>query len=110
MVRAMIDTHECLWCKKTIQKTVLFCSNECLLAYNKQNKTKKDLTNWTYIEEQRPGTKTKIRIAWWVMFGGIFFLDCLRKYSGLSVEAFTIEGLVLGAVCLTYIIRKHNLK
>lgn len=106
----MVETHECSWCKKNILKKQLFCSNECLLAYNKQNKTKTDGINWTYIEEQRPGTKTKTRIALWVLIVGTGCLNFSRLYLGLSVEAFTIVGLVLVAIVFAYTTRKLNLK
>ena len=99
MVQAMIETHECLWCRKSIEKTSLFCCADCVKQYNKHHKTKKDIINWTYIEEQRPGTRTKIGIATLVMAITLYLL-----------QLHPLEQLVIVVLYGVYYYRKITLK
>jgi predicted nucleic acid-binding Zn ribbon protein len=99
----MVETHDCLWCQKTIPKNILFCSENCVTQYNKQYKTEKEMTNWEYVNTKFPGAHERYKIACVVLFFVeivIVYLKTIRVYS--SWVAGLLLFLSLGVFC-TYL-------
>ena len=106
----MIETHECLWCKQTIGKNLLFCSSDCETHYNKQYKTKKESINWDYIEAKNPGAKTKNRLVMIGTFCGVLFLKHQYDIKIISSGTLAILGLVMLALAFIAVTRITRLK
>jgi hypothetical protein len=81
-----MNTRQCYWCAKTVDKTVFFCSEKCRYEYNNAKGTNQEMYDFAYrryLEEQQPANNR---------LGGCLLVLLLDFLLFLPVH-FLIEGI-----------------
>jgi hypothetical protein len=97
----MIETHECLLCKKTISRKNNFCGWRCRHQYNDLHKTNIGISDWDYIDAKIPHSKFWVQSSPLVLFplkfAGDYFLS---KHNFI----FPFIVLILWGIYVVYIL------
>lgn len=101
----MIETHDCLWCQKTIPRVTRFCCEKCQREYNKRSTTAVGMANWDYVEKHRPGARLKYILASTVVVCSVLTLNFLTTIKVINMGVFVTLAIVIMVVYVVYVTR-----
>ncbi len=95
-----MQTRQCSWCSKTVDKTMNFCSEKCVHEYNTAKSTKLEMINsGEMIKRHQANVKNNFVVYICLISVALFWL-----IVGLVNRWYPIAGLATFVLCIFHIL------
>ena len=107
-----MNTRQCYWCRRTVDRRVYFCSEKCRYEYNTAkgtDQTMYDVDSWIRIENENDGSRVLAGLAllgfidFWLYALSKPHLERLFNVPFLSPLSYIIPALVVVVIDLLII-------